>query len=92
MIDLDDRDRALLEGEAGPGMKLAIDLVLQAARIMEAPSLIPVSFAHIDACFYNGQAHVDFAQFLLDHGAKFAVPAWTNQWRRKPRQSGDPSG
>ena len=41
-------------------------------------TLIPVSFAHLDACFYAGQAHVDFAQFLMDHGARFAVPAWTN--------------
>ena len=37
-----------------------------------------MSFAHIDACFYSGQAHVDFAQFILDNGASFAVPAWTN--------------
>jgi hypothetical protein len=78
VIALDDTDRALLAGERGPAMQLAIELVLQAARIMEAPSLVPVSFAHIDACFYAGQAHIDFAQFLLDHGASFAVPTWTN--------------
>jgi predicted aconitase len=59
-------------------MKLAMELVLQAARIMGAKRLVPVSFAHIDACFYAGQAHVDFAKFMLDHDAKFQVPAWTN--------------
>ncbi|MGE3832673.1 MAG: aconitase X, partial [Parvibaculaceae bacterium] len=75
---LDDDDRASLDGAAGPAMQLAMRLVLRAAEIMHAPSLIPVSFAHIDACFYAGQAHVDFARYLLDNSAKLKVPAWTN--------------
>lgn len=45
---------------------------------MGAERLIPISFAHIDACFYTGEAHVDFARFLARHGARPAVPAWTN--------------
>ncbi len=77
-IELDDRDRALASGEAGKAMQLAMDLVVTAARVLRAKALIPVTFAHIDACFYNGQAHIDFARYLLDHGAKLAVPAWTN--------------
>ena len=55
-------------------MQLAMRLVLRAAEIMGASRLVPVSFAHLDACFYAGEAHVDFAQFMLDHGAKLAVP------------------
>ena len=45
---------------------------------MGAERLIPVSFAHIDACFYTGQSHVDFARYLTEHGAKPVIPAWTN--------------
>jgi len=75
---LDDRDLSFLDGAHGPAMRLAMQLVLKAADILGAEALIPVSFAHIDACFYSGEAHVDFAQFLLDHGARLAVPAWTN--------------
>jgi predicted aconitase len=78
MISLDDRDQAFFEGAHGPAMQLAMRLVLRAAEVLGARSLIPVSFAHIDACFYSGQAHVDFAQYLVDHGAKLAIPAWTN--------------
>jgi predicted aconitase len=78
MISLDDKDRAFFEGAHGPAMQLAMRLVLRAAEVLGARSLIPVSFAHIDACFYSGQAHVDFAQYLVDHGAKLAIPAWTN--------------
>jgi len=72
------RESALLEGAEGPAMCLAMRLVVKAAEIMGALDLVPVTFAHIDACFYAGEAHVDFAQYLFDHGARFAVPAWTN--------------
>ncbi|HKQ94326.1 MAG TPA: aconitase X, partial [Aestuariivirgaceae bacterium] len=58
---LDDGDRALLDGARGPAMQLAMRLVLRAAEIMGTARLVPVTFAHIDSCFYVGQAHVDFA-------------------------------
>lgn len=77
-MELDAADLAALHGDRGPALKLAMELVLQAARIMRAEQLVPVTFAHIDACFYAGQAHVDFVRFMLDHRAQFAVPAWTN--------------
>lgn len=77
-LALDDRDRACLDGALGPAMRLAMRLVLKAAGILGTRELIPVGFAHIDACFYSGEAHVDFAQYLLDHGAKLSIPAWTN--------------
>jgi predicted aconitase len=70
--------RAMLAGARGPATKFAMQLVQRAARVMGATQLVPVTFAHIDACFYAGQAHVDFARFMLDGGASFAVPAWTN--------------
>lgn len=59
-------------------MALAMRLVVQAAEIMGAERLIPISFAHLDACFYTGQAHVDFARFLVENGARPAVETWTN--------------
>jgi predicted aconitase len=77
-MDLTPSDCDILSGHSGPAMQFAMELVLQAGRILGAPHLIPVTYAHIDACFYNGQAHVDFARFMLDHGAKFPIPAWTN--------------
>lgn len=77
-LALDDRELSFLDGAQGPAMRLAMQLVVRAAGILGAEALVPVSFAHIDACFYSGEAHVDFAQFLLDHGARLAVPAWTN--------------
>ena len=75
---LDDRSRSLLDGASGQAMQLAMRLVVKAASIMGAERLRPVSFAHLDACFYTGQAHVDFIRYLLDNGASLAVPTWTN--------------
>jgi predicted aconitase len=72
----------------GRALQLAMQLVEQAARIMRAPRLIPINFAHIDACFYTGRSHVDFVRFLLEHGAKLSVPAWTNNSVASPDDGG----
>ena len=77
-LTLSTEDQAKLDGEAGPAYQLAMSLVVRAANLMEASELVDVSFVHIDACFYGGEAHVDFAKFLVEHEARFPVPAWTN--------------
>lgn len=77
-LDLDGNARHMLAGGDGPAMQLAMELVAKAATIMGAERLIPISFAHIDACFYTGQAHVDFARFLVENSARLGVPTWTN--------------
>ena len=77
-MELPDATRAQLAGEHGPAMQLAARLVIRAAEIMGAERLIPISFAHLDACFYTGQAHVDFVRFLTENGASLAVETWTN--------------
>jgi len=59
-------------------MQFAMQTVVTAALIDQADSLIDISFAHIDACFYNGRAHLDFVNYMLEHGATLAVPSWTN--------------
>ena len=74
---LDDGERAMLAGEGGEAKRFAMRLVVKAAEIMGAPRLIPISFAHLDACFYTGRAHVDFIRHILNMGAKLSVPTWT---------------
>ena len=77
-MELPESTHAQLAGEHGPAMQLAARLVVKAAKIMDAERLIPISFAHLDACFYTGQAHVDFVRFLTENGASLAVETWTN--------------
>ncbi|MDX1402629.1 MAG: aconitase X, partial [Kiloniellales bacterium] len=71
---LSDRDRALLRGEEGEALQFAMEVVVRAAEVMGAPGLIDASFAHIDACHYFGQAHLDFARFFVERGARFEIP------------------
>ncbi len=78
VTDLPDHTRAQLAGDHGKATQLAARLVVKAAEIMGAERLIPISFAHLDACFYTGQAHVDFVRFLIENGASLAVETWTN--------------
>ncbi|MGD2172572.1 MAG: aconitase X catalytic domain-containing protein [Gammaproteobacteria bacterium] len=71
-------DQQRLDGVFGKAMQFAMETVVTAARIDRADELIDISFAHIDACFYSGRAHLDFVNFMLEQGAGLAVPAWTN--------------
>ena len=77
-LELDDRQQGFLDGKRGKAHQLAMQLVVKAATIMAAPRLIPISFAHIDACFFTGQPHIDFIRFMLERKATLAVPTWTN--------------
>ena len=77
-MELPDQFRALLSGDGGKAMQLAARLVVKAAEIMGAERLRPISFAHLDACFYTGRAHVDFVRFLIENDARLAVETWTN--------------
>ncbi len=73
-LELNQDCAAMLSGDQGPALQFAMQLVERAAIAMRARDLVPVTFAHIDACFYAGRAHVDFARFMLESGAKFRFP------------------
>ncbi len=75
---LNELDQARLDGKFGKAMQFAMQTIVTAAHIDQADRLIDISFAHIDACFYNGRAHLDFINYMLEHGATLAVPSWTN--------------
>jgi predicted aconitase len=75
---LDARDRDLLDGGRGEAARLAMRLVVAAARAMDAPGLLDIASAHVSGCFYSGRAGLDFAQRLVDGGAQVAVPTTLN--------------
>ncbi|MEM7561707.1 MAG: aconitase X catalytic domain-containing protein [Pseudomonadota bacterium] len=77
-MQLTELDRERLDGKLGKAMQFAMETIVTAARIDQTDQLIDISFAHIDACFYNGRAHLDFINFLLENGATLSVPSWTN--------------
>ena len=77
-VALDDRERAILAGEAGSGPALAMRLVLLAADVLRAERLIPITRAHVDSCLYHGQATLDFVRRLQEGGARVSVPTTLN--------------
>jgi predicted aconitase len=71
-------DEAKLAGDQGPGMAMAMRIVVALARVSEATELIDIESAHIDGCLYHGQAGLDFAETLVRLGARVSVPTTLN--------------
>jgi len=76
---LSDRERGILSGATGPeGARMAMEIVVETARMMGADRLVPIVSSHIDGCLYHGDAGVLFCERLAEEGARVAVPATTN--------------
>ena len=75
---LTDAEAAALAGVHGEGMAIAMRLVVEAARILGAPRLVPIASAHIDGCLYHGDSGTHFAERLAAAGARAAVPTTLN--------------
>lgn len=69
---------AMLAGEAGDGVALAMRLVVRLAATMGATALRPVTGAHIDSCLYHGRSGLDFVERLVAGGAQVTVPTTLN--------------
>ena len=78
MLELDERDRALLGGDFGPGAAMAMRIVQRTANVMSAPRLIGVSCAHIDGCVYHGAVSLDFVERFVETGARVRIPTTLN--------------
>jgi predicted aconitase len=78
MLELSDRDRAMLEGAHGPAARLAMSIVVRMADVYGASSLMDISHAHIDSTIYLGDATLEFAERLASMGARVAVPTSLN--------------
>lgn len=78
MLQLSDRDEAMLRGEFGEGAALAMRIVTRTAHVMSAPRLIDIVSAHIDGCLYHGRTSLDFVERFVAAGAKVAVPTTLN--------------
>ncbi|AXH98028.1 DUF521 domain-containing protein [Ornithinimicrobium avium] len=68
----------MLDGREGPGVAMAMRVVVAVARVRGAAGLVEISGAHIDSCLYHGRAGLDFARRLLDLGARVRVPTTLN--------------
>ena len=78
-MKLTDRETSILAGAAGTeGDRMAMEIVAEAARMLGAERLVPISSSHIDGCLYHGDSGVLFCEKLVDEGARVTVPSTTN--------------
>ena len=69
---------AVASGAQGEGNAMAMRIVAETARLMQAPRLIPIRSAHIDGALYHGDSGTLFAERLVAGGAKVGVRATLN--------------
>jgi predicted aconitase len=78
VLELTSQEQAMLAGDNGPAVQVAMRIVVKMAGLFGAASLLPVSRAHIDSGIYEGQSGLDFVEMLLAKGARVAVPTSMN--------------
>ena len=74
MLELTASDREMLSGARGPGVQLAMQMIVRLAREFRAPNLIDVSWAHVAGAYAQGPANTDFAERLVAANTRVAVP------------------
>ncbi len=78
MLQLSDKDQAMLAGDFGPAVQMAMQILSTMAGVYDAQQLLDIESAHIDGCLYHGDSGIDFAERLLEGGARVVVPATLN--------------
>src|SRR5437867_1533348 len=78
MLTLSDRDKAMIDGDAGPAPQLAMSILVRMADVYGASELMDITQAHIDSTIYLGEATLEFAERLASLGARVAVPTSLN--------------
>jgi len=78
VVNLTERDRAMLDGALGPAPQFAMSILVRMAEVYGASELMDISQAHIDSTIYLGEATLDFAERLASLGARVAVPTSLN--------------
>jgi predicted aconitase len=79
-MKLTTEERAMLEGDHGPGVSKAMEIIVALGRIYDSHRLVPVSSAQVAGVSYRnlGEAGLEFLREWADQGAKARVPATLN--------------
>ena len=77
-VTLSARDQAMLDGEFGDATQMAMRILITMAGVYGATHLLDIESAHVDGCLYHGYSGLEFAQRLVDGGARVSVPTTLN--------------
>ncbi|MEM8836581.1 MAG: aconitase X catalytic domain-containing protein [Pseudomonadota bacterium] len=78
-MNLTEDEKAILSGTLGNnGDRMAMELVVETARMLGAERLVEIHSSHIDGCLYHGDSGTLYCERLAENGARVKVPATTN--------------
>lgn len=77
-LTLTETDRAMLAGQEGRAVQIAMQILTTMAAAQGATALTDVTRAHIDGCIYASPANLTFARRMADMGARVRIPTTTN--------------
>lgn len=77
-LDLSISDRKMLDGDAGPAVRIAMEIICLMAAAEGTDNLTDITRGHIDGCILAHSANLIFAEKMADLGAKVSVPTTTN--------------
>lgn len=76
---LDREEESILEGEKGPGLQKAMELLVALGKVYEADGLVPISSAHLSGASYKtiGEGGIAFLEDI-SRDVKVKVPSTLN--------------
>jgi hypothetical protein len=77
-LQLTPDDEAMLAGEGGTAVQIAMRILVTMAGVYGAARLLDIESAHIDGCLYHGDSGLEFAERLVAGGAQVRVPTTLN--------------
>ncbi|HIF39073.1 MAG TPA: DUF521 domain-containing protein [Gemmatimonadetes bacterium] len=77
-LKLSESDSFMLAGESGPAVQMAMSILVRMSEIQGAEHLLSIVSSHIDSALYIGDSTLDYAERLVDLGAKVCVPTTLN--------------
>ncbi len=77
-LHLTPEDRAMLDGERGLAVQMAMRILARMVPVYGADRLLDITAAHIDSALFQGDATLDYAERLAGLGAKVVVPTTLN--------------
>ena len=77
-LEVTPEQEAMASGHHGAAVRLAMRVLLVAARTQKADRMVPITAAHIDSCLYHGPSSLDFVRTMVAGGGEVKVPTTLN--------------
>ena len=71
-------EQAWLDGSDGEAHAVAMELVVAAGEICNAPRLRPIQAAYVNTTFSAAPSHLDFLERIVEGDGRVAVPTFSN--------------